>query len=249
MKKKIIAVFILLFIIVATVGAIHYYLYIYSNPKVVTERERLETNAAYERLLESIQSETEEYDFRVLINPVYGGSSKGFISGELTESDIALEVAKQVSSLNENKNIRIILTREGNTNPTLEQRLELVEQVNPDIILEICVSEDINTSVMGAAIYYDEVYYDYRMTNDSIADIFEKSIVNRTKTVAKGIFSVGGNEKYSLIYNSKRPAVAISCGYISNVEELAALGSDAYRKNIALGILDGIGETFAEMKK
>ncbi len=248
MKRKVIVTSVILFIVALLALGRRYYSDVYTNPVVISERELLETEEAYEQLCEDIKADTAEYDFTVLINPLYGGSSSGAVAGELREADIALSVAKYVNAFNENSDVRIILTRTGNTNPSMEQRLEIFSLVNPDIILDICVSEDTASSVMGASVLYDDTYYDYHLTNDRIADIFEKSIVNKTYTVAKGIFPTGNNEKYSFIYGREKPAAVISCGYITNGKEMAALSGREYRKNIALGILDGIDEVVTTLR-
>ncbi len=221
----------------------YYYNYIYVSPKTLEERTIGIDNIAYADLMDSTRDRVanEEYKYKVLINPVCGGDNKGVEAEGLAESDIVLLVAKYVYSLNDDAELGIFLTRDTDTDPDATRRESITELVKPDMIIELHVSSANDGSVMGTEVYYDDGYYDYHLTNSTLSDIMEKSIVTRIEGVAKGIAPTK-DENYAFVLGRKIPAIAVSCGYITNHKEAEAMRSDAYIRNMAQGILDGIAE-------
>ena len=46
--------------------------------------------------------------------------------------------------------------------------------------------------------------------------------------------------RFSVIKNAPAPAALIECGFLTNREEGRLLGSTAYRKAVAIGIVNGV---------
>ncbi len=221
----------------------YYYNYIYVSPNELKEMAIGADTMAYNELMEKTGARLSEGEFtyRVVVNPAGGGDDKGNTAGDLTESMTALKVAKYMVELNTDPELGIFLTRDTDTNPNRDQRDNIVTTVNPNMVIDIHVSAADDENVMGTTVYYDDGYYDYHLTNSKLSDIMEKATVTQIEGVAAGIYP-SDDEAYTFIHGRKIPAVAISCGYITNVKEAEALKSDAYLRNMAAGILNGIEE-------
>ncbi len=219
----------------------YYYNYIYKDPRNVENREIDETNTAYERVMQDAfaRAGDETYTCKVLINPSGGVDHKEHVEGAVSESEVVLAVAQAVKRLNEDEALGIFLTRDSDTMPTYEQRESICNAVDPDMIIDLHVSESDDTSVIGVSVYYDDSYYDFHLTNSSLADKIERAVVTQTEGVAAGIYP-DRNEEYNFAYGRKVPSVAVSVGYITNEREAEALRSPAYTDNIARGILAGV---------
>lgn len=241
--KKWVMIPLVILVSLVTGSGYYYYNYIYKAPEAIESRELMETNSSYEYLIQDAAYRVAENDYecKVLINPVYGGVEGGMVAGKLREADIALSVAMYVEQLNTDEKLGIFLTRDTDTNPTSGQRLKFVEVTDPDIVLEIRVNSSNDTAVIGTSVYYDAEYYDYHLVNSDLADVMEKNIVTEIEGVAEGIFPLEEGTS-DFIKQIHRPAALIRCGYITGDKEAAALASETYKSNIARGILNAIEE-------
>lgn len=239
------ALIVLLILAGIVLGSYYYHLYIFGAKDAVMEREQKAGDLAYTALVNTIEADDTEYAMTVLINPAFGGLNRGLERDGLNEADVVLKVARYVQSLNDNPSVRIVLTRDTDTNPTDAQRQELIDIAKPDIILDLHISDDEDMETMGTKVYYDDSYYDYHLTNDRLADVIERGIVGRCETVAAGISPLEADSN-EFISGHKIPAVKVSIGYLSNALERQAMGSEAYLQNVALGIIDAITELTGE---
>jgi len=228
------------FIVLLALGGIMAYAYFLATENSygdAVDRYADAANKEYESLVGRLNADGAEYEYTVLINPVLGGLERGDSADGVNESDVVLAVAQYVEELNIDDSLRIVLTRESNTNPSDRQRQSVATYVNPDVIIELRTELDADTNMLGASVYYDDSFYNYKLTNADLADLCLKNLVARTGTKAKGLYT--GEET---IFAKNIPCVTISLGYLSNAKERQALASDTYRQSIALGILDAIAE-------
>lgn len=247
MKKKTIIVLVMLVIVV--LGAVGYYhfRFIYEAPEAVSVRELQMTNEAYRATLDSIKADNNEDKFVVVINPSHGGADLGDSSQGVNEKDIVLRIAKYICSQNNNENMRIYLTRDADVNPTIEQRLSIINEANADIVIDIHLDNDTLSTATGLTAYYNDEFYNYHLTNEELADMLLRGMATRAENTARGVINTD-DEKYAFLKGLKQPSVAISCGYVTNQNELMALKSDGYCRNLAEGILEGIDEAESRLR-
>ncbi|MDD6735955.1 MAG: N-acetylmuramoyl-L-alanine amidase [Clostridiales bacterium] len=185
-----------------------------------------EEMAAYKAALETTEP---------ILETMSAGSGKTY-----KEKDIALTVAKKVQKNLEAKGIRVIMTRTGDTYPTLDERPELANSAGAVIFLSIHLNSTTAavTAANGIEIYYSEQNNgsDYGITSKEMADIILKSTVNSTDAKSRGVKS--GN--LLVTRKSNMPANLIEIGFMNNPQELEKLISDSYQESIASGIAKGI---------
>lgn len=241
MKKYIITVVILLCILIFGLFVFIYREQLLGSKTPVDVAIVEETNAEHERLLSAYIYDNSDYQWTVYINPVGGGEDRGNVCGNLSEAEVTLAIAKYVAVLNQDKDVRIVLSRDTDTNPSYEQRMEIFNATKPDMIIELRAKADMKTRAAGIEAWYDDSYYNYKLTNSDFADKMCKNIMKRCECEVSSI-NVDKDASYGCLSISKNPAVVFFCGNIENTEEKTGLASDVYRANMALGILDTIEE-------
>lgn len=208
-------------------------------PKEVILTEQEKTQIAYEENLSYVMKKKDDYDFIVVLNPAHGGLDTGKANAYGQEKDIVLSVCEQVIACNENEEIGIFLTRDDDVAMDNEMRLAFLEQVQPDLFIDVHLNKDEVTNSYGTSVYYSTSYYNRKLSNAEFADIMERSVVSAVEGFACGIFEVERDEM-QIIEGLDIPAVSIACGDLSNEKEGQLLTTLPYQTNVAKGILEGI---------
>lgn len=208
-------------------------------PKEVLLTEQEKTQIAYEENLSYAIKEKKKYDFIVVLNPAHGGLDIGKENEYGKEKDIALAICKQVIADNIDSTIGIFLTRDDDVAMEDEMRLAFVEEMQPDLFIDVHLNKDEVTNSYGTTVYYSTSYYNRKLTNVELADMMERSVVSAIEGFACGIFEAQKDE-LQILSKLNMPAVSIACGDLSNEKEGQLLTTAPYQKNVAKGILDGI---------
>lgn len=234
---------VILFLIaaIAVGGYMCYQMYLerQKTPDEILLIEEEKTQIAYEENLEYALKEREKYDFVVVLNPAHGGMDEGNTNDYGKEKDITLAICEQIIASNADGSMGIFLTRDDDVTMDEAMRLSFVEQVQPDLFIDVHLNKDTLTNSYGTTVYYDSTYYNGKLTNVEFADIMEKSVVTAIEGFACGIFEVE-HEEMHIIKLLTMPAVSIACGDLSNEKEGVLLTREPYQKNIAKGVLEGI---------
>ena len=216
---------------------------------VTTEEQDLKGNGNLEPLMEKILGEKEKYEYIVLINAAHGGDNKGNTVNELEEKDITLQVGKKLTKMSLEGEIGIFMIREEDTDISNESRAQLIEQVQPDLVIDLHVNADpANERTFGTAVVYNDNFYRPNMTNAWLADVMERELVTEIQGKALGIHP-DHTEKYALIGMLPTPTISIELGFLTNKQEADLLKKDNYQKRIAIGIFKGIEKIKEELDK
>ena len=218
------------------------------TPDEILQMEQEKTKVAYEENLAYALANRDKYDFIVVLNPAHGGMDSGNTSEYGTEKDIALAVCEQVIRVNTDTTLGIFLTRDDDVGMEEAMRLSFIEEIKPDMYIDIHVSRDAMTGSYGTTAYYDSTYYNRKLTNVELADIMERSIVTAIEGFAGGVFEADKEETH-IISKLSMPAVSITCGDLSNEMEGTLLTREPYQKNMAKGIIEGIIEARERLQK
>jgi N-acetylmuramoyl-L-alanine amidase len=216
----------------------------------------------------------------ILIDPGHGGKDPGAM-GERTaggkkvrvlEKDVTLAIGTMLyASLKARYPERkVLITREDDRYPTLEDRVEMANSValeaNEAIIyVSIHANSSFNKSARGFEVWY--LNPDYRRTlvepsgpggpardvSSILNDMLEEEFTTESVILAKGISSgmqaqVGADsqnrgiraDEWFVVRNARMPSVLVETGFLSNADEAALLGRDDYLRRLADGIYNGI---------
>lgn len=216
-------------------------------PKEVLLTEQEKTQIAYEENLSYVMEKKDDYDFIVVLNPAHGGLDNGKENAYGKEKDIVLSICEQVIEANTDESMGVFVTRDDDVAMDDEMRLAFLEQVQPDLFIDVHLNKDAVTSSYGTTVYYNTSYFDRRLSNAELADIMEKSVVSAIEGFACGIYPVE-REEMQIILELNMPAVSIACGDLSGETEGQLLTTLPYQKNVAKGILEGISRAKEKME-
>jgi N-acetylmuramoyl-L-alanine amidase len=214
----------------------------------------------------------------ILIDPGHGGKDPGAIgehaiSGKrlrIIEKDIALDISKilYTSLARRFPEKRILITREGDSYPTLEERVEMANAVDlaPNeaiIYISLHANSSFNKSARGFEVWY--LNPEYRRTvleakggsGQDIAPILnamlEEEYTTESILLARDITaslqaSIGQStpnrgiraDEWFVVRNARMPSILVEAGFVTNADEAKLLSQPDYLQRLAEGLYNGV---------
>jgi N-acetylmuramoyl-L-alanine amidase len=217
----------------------------------------------------------------IIVDPGHGGKDAGAV-GNFTvngkvlrsvEKDIVLRVSRELHSLLSRNypGKRIMLTREGDTYPTLEDRVAIANSVpmkDNEAILFISIhanasfnrdargyevwylSPDYRRSVIDRSKYEDSAevipilnaMLEEEFTTESI--MIARSILKQfEETLGKSVPSRGIKaEEWFVVRNARMPSVLVELGFVTNEEDALLMADETYLQKLSEALYKGITE-------
>lgn len=173
----------------------------------------------------------------VVIDPGHGGKDPG--AGSVTgrhEKEFTLAVALKVKQLLQNDpDIQVVMTRDGDTYPTLDERPQLANNQQASVFVSIH-GNSMLASNKGKS-NGSETYY-ARQESLGLATTMHKHLVAATRFKDNGIKVAN----HIVTRKAQMPAVLLECGYLSNLSDEVAMFSEETQERIAEGIVGGLKE-------
>ena len=189
----------------------------------------------------------------IMIDAGHGGSDPGAINGAHQEKVYTLQIAKRLQTQLENLGFRVIMTRTGDTYPTLQERAALCKKYKPDLYISIHCNSSTNKTPAGIETYRavpvggTETKGSKVKTDKQPANEFDANNSRLAYEIQKGMLAAtGGTDRgtrHQAIYvigNASCPAVLVEVGYLSNEAEVKKIASPDYQNKIVSGILAGL---------
>ena len=187
------------------------------------------------------------YDKVIVVDAGHGSHAAGAVKLGISEKSLNLAIVQQLKKLfdEDKRRIRVYYTRTSDTNPTLDQRVQLANKANADLFISVHNNSDATgnfTKVKGTQVMYSESD-DAKLSSKKLAEICLKNVVDTTGSENRGLLK--GDSIY-IIRTSKVPVALIEVGFMTNYKELDLLNSTSYQKKAAEGIYNAINEAFQE---
>lgn len=196
----------------------------------------------------------------ILLDPGHGGMDSGAVSpGGLEEKDLTLKIARRVRDRLKAAGVRVLLTREDDTQVPLEERNRMAEAIRPAAFVSLHLNAAPSSGAQGVETYvltpagcastnardpepsarYAAAAGNRRDGENAILGYaIQRRLVLETGAEDRGL----RRARFHVLKNSTVPAALVECGFLSNGGEARRLGDDAYlatlARAIALGILD-----------
>jgi N-acetylmuramoyl-L-alanine amidase len=170
--------------------------------------------------------------YKIVIDAGHGGSDPGGIgvTGSY-EKEFTLDVAKRVAELLIPRDrVQIIMTRNDDSYPTLDDRIKMANSANVDLFLSIHANKFYKSSVRGIETFYS------REDSQSFASTLHSILLPITGFVDRGVKQAD----YKVIRYTTMPAALLEVGFLSNPEEEAQLMNNDFRQKVAEGIAQAI---------
>ena len=189
----------------------------------------------------------------IMVDAGHGGSDPGAINGSHKEKVYTLQIAKRLQTQLEKLGFRVIMTRTGDTYPTLQERAALCKKYKPDLYISIHCNSATSKTPAGIETYRavpvggTETKGSKVKTEKQSANEFDANSSRLAYEVQKGMLAAtGGTDRgtrHQAIYvigNASCPAVLVEVGYLSNEAEVKKIASPEYQNKIVSGILAGL---------
>ncbi|OSX53622.1 N-acetylmuramoyl-L-alanine amidase [Anoxybacillus ayderensis] len=172
----------------------------------------------------------------IVVDAGHGGKDPGAISGGANEKTIVLEVAKLVREKLEKAGATVIMTRETDVYPTLQDRVNIAKNSYAEMFVSIHTNSATNPSAKGAEVFYDSSTNPNGEESKKLAQYIQEEIVRMANMVDRGVKNSG----LYVLRNNSVTSVLVELGFISNAEDRAKLTSPKYQNIYAEAIYQGI---------
>lgn len=181
----------------------------------------------------------------VVIDAGHGGSDPGKVGiNNQLEKELNLRVAEILKGFLQAEGVEVVMTRQSDDGlydedasnkkvQDMKRRLEIIEKVDPEIVVSIHHNSYHEEYVKGAQVFY----YSTSENSRQLAEVIQeqlRSLDTDNRREAKG------NDSYFLLKKTSKPIVIVECGFLSNREEAEKLSSNLYQEKMAWNIHMGI---------
>ena len=188
----------------------------------------------------------------IVIDAGHGGVDAGTVAADGTpEKDINLAVALNLYDFLNVCGIQCKLIRDDDSEyypngidrsrSDLYNRLDFVNSVDNAVLVSIHQNFFDDPSQWGMQVWYT--------ANEDTSKALADNILNNTKMFIQPENTrknKASDNSYYILYKASVPSVMVECGFMSNLQEVANLKSDIYRKHIACTITLGISQYINE---
>jgi N-acetylmuramoyl-L-alanine amidase len=249
-----------------------------------------ETIEGLEKALLSLQSKDKAL-YRIaaiVIDPGHGGKDSGAVGEHvinkkkvtLQEKTITLAVGKQVYELLKTQfpEKRILMTRTGDTYPTLEDRVSIANAIplgehEAILFISIHTNASFNKTARGYEVWYLSPEYrrnlvDAKKFQEStevlpiINAMLEEEFTTESILLAQSIvsqldISLGDRlpsrgikaEEWFVVRNAKMPSVLVELGFITNYQDAILMNDSAYLQKFSAALYKGIADFVTNFEK
>ena len=199
----------------------------------------------------------------VTLDVGHGGAETGAEGeGGAVEKDVVLSIARRFRGmLQERLGVRVILTRDGDRNLSLDERAAIANSNKSNLFLSIHADASPRRNARGASVYFlshtsapanpsssgggdlDFIFWNMAQTaqlkqSSRLAEILQDELqaVTGTERVNRGI----KQNSFRVLKGATMPAVLVEVGFISNPDEERLLVSPAYQDKLAEALYRGI---------
>lgn len=178
----------------------------------------------------------------VVLDAAHGGRDPGVVGldGRLREDDVVLDIARKVRAHLEKQGVTVILTRDDETELSLQERMRRIPS-SADAFICIHVNASRTSADQGVETFIarQEAGPSLLAESRKLADRVQAAVVTSTGAKNGGVTF---EDKYNfyVLRKANVPAALMEVGYMTNEREAGALQDDRYRERIAEGIARGV---------
>lgn len=185
----------------------------------------------------------------IILDAGHGGTDSGAVGtlngSKVLEKDLTLAITYKVKNILESKGYTTLMTREGDTLPSLVERPTMANEANAAIFVSIHINSCDSESPNGV-----EVYYSLENNGDTYgttSEVFAENLLERMQRYMKATNRGVKTANHAVTRRCNMPASLVEIGFISNTRELELMCTDEYQDKAAEGIAEGIMITLEDI--
>ena len=204
-------------------------------------------NEYEEHIAIEILKPKEFYEHIVVIDAGHGGKDPGNVNNNVVEKTVNLNVSEKVRQMLENNsNIKVYVTRTGDTYPSFTDRVELGNKLADMFVSIHCNAMANNSSIKGVQVFYPNPTDQRGKISMSIAEIFKQTMTENTGLSKKSADQTLGYSLY-VLRKTTVPACLIELGFLTNTYDAGILCSEQGVNLVAEAIYKGIKMSMDEI--
>ena len=168
----------------------------------------------------------------VVIDVSHGGTDFGSTNSDVNEKSIVAAISKKIELHNSDNNVKINLTRIGDYELSLKERVEIINHIKPDLVLSLHINANKNEKANGYDIFISDKSTTYLKSNE-LAEKFVTSFSDKSKLIYRGIKTA----PLFILKNSDCPALLLELGFLTNDFDRNYVSSENGQTEIAQSIL------------
>ncbi len=171
----------------------------------------------------------------------HGGQYPGAISPSgIKEKDVNLDIVLRLQRLIEKAGGTVVLTRSGDTGPSMGERKRIWREANVDLAISVH-----NNSGGGALASPGTSTYYKHLFDRPLAE----TVLNRLLETGLPLYGLTGNFNFSLNGPTEFPNTLVEGMFMSSLEEEAKLADPKFRQEFAEKIFAGLNDYLAAVRK
>lgn len=173
---------------------------------------------------------------KIFLDAGHGGKDSGAVGHGIQEKDIALKIVHRMQSLlQEYKNAEVILSRNEDIFPTLNERTQRANNEKADVLISIHCNSAVKDTARG--------FESYRFANVDAGTIAFHNVLHAEimKSLGSDINDRGKKQaNFHMLRESAMKAVLTENLFINNAADAALLKQDSFIEKLAQGHVNGI---------
>lgn len=169
----------------------------------------------------------------VVIDVGHGGKDPGNLVAEIAEKDLCLAVAKKIKEMGTNSALDITLTRDSDKFLSLQDRVDLINALNPDYLISLHVNLSENTTDQGV-----EFFICSETSQKAASAEFALKVKNNLEKVVPVKEIVKAN--LYVLKNTRCPGTLIEMGFLSNPRDKDFILSEIGQTHLAVALFASI---------
>jgi len=173
----------------------------------------------------------------IVVDPGHGGNDPGAIAANGSyEKALTIDISNRLKALLEEAGATVIMCRQRDENPSLQDRCDVANFNNADLLLSIHINSFFHPFASGSETYY------YKPTDKPLAFYVHQEIVKALGFRDNGL----KRARLYVLRNTRMPAMLVEPGFITNPLEYGRMAEPETRQKIAKAVADGTVRYMAE---
>jgi len=171
----------------------------------------------------------------IVIDAGHGGYDVGADLYGFEEKAITETIAKRIKEQNNSADVEIVLIRDGDISMELKERVSIINNLKPDLVISLHVNSNSNMMANGVQAYVpaNEIFKD---KSKAIAEIIIDKIAATGNLVKRNTTEA----PFYLLKNANCPIMTLEIGFLSNEKDRNYITSAKGQNEIASKILEAV---------